>query len=286
MVSAPEKGDGRMAEPQSDRFPPFRTADLRFIGDMFSDPLTRAIRNDILSFRAPVWSEDARRILAGLGDGRSDAVAVAIRRGSLRFAVAPDSSSGIQAIQSVFALKRQSHLFRAEPSVTWAKFTEPQLTKGFAHFLNDPEPIKRIERVRALLKALGTAELGDDMTRVMVTAEAPTSGSKRIDLLIEWQDSAERRYAAAIEAKLRHHITTGQLPAYRNHLRKIAKERRLLVVVAPRLTDRTDRSLQRNRDWRWITWRNLLVAHECALPIDCDEPEYLRFRSTLWDQTG
>ena len=200
--------------------------------------------------------------------------------------MAPDFSSGIQAIESAFALKRQSHLFRAEPSVTWAKFTEPQLTKGFARFLNDPETITRIERVRALLKALGMAQLGDDMTQATVTAEAPTSGGKRIDLLIEWQDSAERRYAAAIEAKLRHHITTGQLPAYRNHLRKIAKKRRLLVVVAPQLTDRTDRSLQRNRDWRWTTWRNLLVAHERVLPIDCDETEYLRFRRTLWDQTG
>ncbi len=275
-----------MAEPQSDRCPAFRAADLRFIGYLFSDPLTRAIRNDILSFHVPVWSEDARRTLAGLGDGRSDAVAVAIRRGALRFAAAPDFSSGIQAIESVFALKRQSHLFRAEPSVTWAKFTEPQLTKGFARFLNDPEPITRIERVRALLKALGTAELGDDMTQAMVTAEAPTSGSKRIDLLIEWQDSAERCYAAAIEAKLRHHITAGQLPAYRNHLRKIAKDGQLLVVVAPRLTDQTDRSLRRNRYWRWTTWRNLLVAHERALPIDYDDPEYLRFRRTLWDQTG
>ena len=275
-----------MAEPQSDRFPPFRTADLRFIGDMFSDPLTRAIRNDILSFRAPVWSEDARRILAGLGDGRSDAVAVAIRRGSLRFAVAPDSSTGIQAIQSVFALKRQPHLFRAEPSVTWAKFSEPQLTKGFAHFLSDPEPITRIERVRALLKALGAGALGDDMTQLMVTAEAPTSGNRRIDLLIAWRDSSERPCAAAIEAKLGHHVTSGQLPAYRNHLRTIAKDRRLLFVVAPRLTTRTDRSLRRNRDWRWTTWRDLLIAYERALPVNFDDAEYLRFRRTLWDQTG
>ena len=84
----------------------------------------------------------------------------------------------------------------------------------------------------------------------MVTAEAPTSGNKRIDLLIEWQDSSGQRYAAAIKAKLGHHINNGQLPAYRNHLRKIARERRLLVVVSPRLTSRTDRSLQRNKDWR------------------------------------
>ena len=206
-----------MVEPRSDRrrpesgFPAFRTADLRFIGDICSDPLTRAIRNDTLAFRAPVWSEDARRVLAALGDGRSDAVAVAIRRGALRFDVTPDWSSGIQAIESVFALKRRAHLFRAPPSVTWATFTEPQLTKGFARFLNDPEPVARIQRVRALLKALGTPELGGGMTQVMVTAEAPTSGNKRIDLLIEWRDPSGRPYAAAIEAKLGHHVTRALL---------------------------------------------------------------------------
>ena len=281
-----------MAEPRSDRrraevgFPAFRTSELRFIGDMFSDPLMRAIRNDILAFPPPVWSGDARRILAGLGDGLSDDVAVAVRKGALPFAGAPDWSSGIQAIERIFALTRREHLFRAAPSVTWATFTEPQLTKGFARFLNDPEPASRIERVRALLMALGAADIGAEMTEVMVTAEAPTSGNKRIDLLIKWRDSSERRYAAAIEAKLGHHITSGQLPAYRNHLRKIANDRRLLVVVAPRLTKRTDRSLRRNRDWRWTTWRDLLIAYERALPVDYDDCEYLRFRRTLWDQTG
>ena len=264
----------------------FCSADLRFIGDILSDPLTRVMRNDTLSFRAPVWSGDARRGLADLGDRQSDAVAVAIRRGALRFTVTPDWPSGLQAIESVFVLKRMPHLFRAQPSVTWAKFTEPQLTKGFARFLNDPEPVARIERVRALLKALGAAELCKGMTEVVVTAEAPTSGNRRIDLLIEWQDTSERPYAAAIEAKLGHQVTSGQLPAYRNHLRKIAKDRRLLVVVAPRLTSRTGRSLQRNRDWRWTAWRDLLIAYERALPVDYDDAEYLMFRRTLWDQTG
>ena len=267
-------------------FPGFFSADLRFIGDMFSDPLTRAIRIDVLSFPTPFWSGDARRFLAGIGDKRSDALAVAIRRGALRFAVAPDWSSGFQAIETVFAMKRTLHLFRAEPSVTWATFTEPQLTKGFARFLNNPEPVARIERVRALLKALGAAELGEGMTQVTVTAEALTSGNRRIDLLIEWRDSSEGRYAAAIEAKLGHHVTNGQLRAYRNHLRKIAKDRRLLVVVAPRLTARTDRSLRRNQDWRWAAWRDLLIAYERTLPVDYDDAEYLRFRRTLWDQTG
>ena len=277
---------GQSWRPSEFQRPAFRTADLRLVGDMCSDPLTKAIRNDVLAFRMPVWSDDARQVLVLFGERWSDALAVAIRKGTLRFVETPDWSQGFLAVESTFALKRRLHLFRAEPSVTWATFSERQLTKGFAHFLNAPEPVERIERVRALLKALGAAELGDDMREVTATAEALTSGNKRIDLLIEWQDSSEQHYAAAIEAKLGHHVTSGQLPAYHNHLRTIAKERRLLVVVSPRLTSRTDRSLQRNRDWRGIMWRDLLIGHERSLKDDYDDAAYVQFRKTLWDHTG
>ena len=267
--------------------PAFRPADLRLIGDMYADPVTKAVRNDVLAFGAPVWPDAIDQIPVLVAAGWSyDALEVAIRQGALRFAETLDWSVGFSALESTFALKREPHLFRAEPSVAWATFTEPQLTKGFAHFLNAAEPVTRIARVRALLKGLGAAELGNDMSEVMVTAEALTSRNKRIDLLIEWNDSSKKRYAAAIEAKLGHDVTSGQLPAYRNHLRKIAKERRLLALVSPRPSRSSTRALQRNRDWRWIAWRDLLVAHERALPIDCDDEGYLQFRRTLWDHTG
>ena len=266
--------------------PAFRSVELRSVGDMCSPPLTRAIRNGVLAFRMPAWTEDTHRVLALLGDGQSDAVEVAIRRKALPFVGTPDWPQGELAVKNAFALNRKLHLFRAEPSVSWTTFTEPQLTKGFAHFLNASRRVVRTERVRALLEALGAGELSEDINEAVVTAEAPTSGGRRIDLLIEWRDSSERQYAAAIEAKLGHHVTSGQLPAYRNHLWKVAKERRWLAVVAPRLTARTDRTLRRNRDWRWVAWRDLLVAHERSLPDEYDEIEYLQFRRTLWDQTG
>ena len=269
------------------RRPAFRPVDLRLIGDMYADPVTKAVRNDVLAFGAPVWSDaiDQLPVLVAAG-WSSDALEVAISQGALRFAETLDWSVGFSALEGTFALKREPHLFRAEPPVAWTTFTEPQLTKGFAHFLKAAEPVTRIARVRALLKGLGAAELGNDMSEVMVTAEKLTSRNKRIDLLIEWNDSSKKRYAAAIEAKLGHDVTSGQLPAYRNHLRKIAKERRLLAVVSPRPSRSSTRALRRNRDWRWIAWRDLLVAHERALPVDCDDEAYLQFRRTLWDHTG
>ncbi|MDE0172730.1 MAG: PD-(D/E)XK nuclease family protein [Defluviicoccus sp.] len=264
----------------------FDPADLRLIADYRSDPLTRATRNNLLGFRSPAWSDETRQALAWVGESWSDAVSVAIRKGSLRFVEPPQWPRGVSAVESAFALSRRRHLFRAEPSVTWATFTEPQLTKGFAHFLDADDQTARTERVRALLKALGAAQFIDDIGEVTVTAEAAISGNKRIDLLIEWRDSSRQNYAVAIEVKLGHHVTTGQLSAYRTHLRKIPNERRRLVVVSPRLTGRTDRSLQRNRDWRWIAWHDLLVAHERSLDDEHDSVEYHQFRRTLWDQTG
>ena len=290
-----QTADGRMDEATSDhgwswpkyRLPAFRAADLRLVGDMYSDPVTTAVRNDALAFPVPTWSDDARQVLVVLGDRLSDAVAVAVRKGALRFAETLDWSKGLLSLEIAFGLERRLHLFRAEPPVAWATFSESQLTKGFAHFLNAPDDVTRIERVRALLKALGAPELSNAIfSEVMVTAEAPTSGNKRIDLLIEWKDSSKRSYAVAIEAKLGHHVTSGQLPAYRNHLRNIAEMRRLLVVVSPRLTGRTGRSLQRNRDWRWTAWRDLLVGHERALADCWDDNAYAQFRRTLWDHTG
>ena len=266
--------------------PAFGSAELRLLDDLCAHPLTRAIRNDLLAFCMPARSEDAHRFFARLGESRSDAVAVALGKNALPLAATPAWSRGAPAVGKVFALTRRLHLFRAEPAVSWTTFIEPQFTRGFAHFLNDSRSEVRIERVRALLKALGAADLARDICETVVTAEAPTSGGRRIDLLIEWRDPSQRRCAAAVEAKLGHHVTGGQLPAYRNHLRKVAKEHRLLAVVSPQLTVRTDKSLRRNRDWRWVAWRDLLIAHERALPDEYDERAYARFRRSLWDQTG
>ena len=269
------------------RRPAFHATDLRLIGDMVSCPVMCAIRRDVFEFRRPVWSEEGRKALAFFGERMSDAVAVAIGKGALPFSETLVWIEGHSALERVFGLGRRPHLFRAEP-VVWARFTEPQFTKGFAYFLD--APAVRIERIRALLTALGAAKLCEDMCDVTVTAEALTAGNKRIDLLLEWRDSSEQenRYAVAIEAKLGHHVTVGQLSAYRRHLRnrKISRERWLLAVVSPWRTARTDKSLQGNRDWRWIAWRDLLIAHEGVLPVECDDHAYLQFRRTLWDQTG
>ena len=159
---------------------------MRLIGDMVSDPVMCAIRRDVFEFRGPVWSEDGHKALAFFGERMSDAVAVAIGKGALSFSETLDWIEGYSDLERVFGLGRRPHFFRAEP-VVWAKFTEPQFTKGFAYFLD--APAIRIQRVRALLTVLGAKELCEDMCDATVAAEALTAGNKRIDIAF-----ASRRY--------------------------------------------------------------------------------------------
>jgi len=294
LLSDPVTRAIRLEDVGEDARPPaFHSEDLRMVGGLLSDPVTRAIRQDALGFQEPAWPE-GRPALVIVGEKLSGALTTAIRNDVLSFPVPPDWSSGPSAIiRGVFGVDREHHLFCAEP-IVWAKFTEPQFTKGFAHFLDVPEQAVRIGRTRALLKALGVemamkvkVDLGEEMTKIHVAAEESTSGKKRIDLLIEWEHSSNR-FAVVIEAKLGHHITVGQLSAYRKHLekRKIQKEHRLLVVVSPRATEKDNEALRRNREWRWKGWRDLLIAHERTLCDEYDDSEYSRFRRTLWDHVG
>ena len=219
--------------------PAFHSADLRMVGDLLSDPVTRAIRQGALGFQKPAWPE-GHSALVFVGEKLSGALTAAIRNDVLSFPAPPDwSPESSDIMRHVFGVVREHHLFCAEP-ISWTKFTEPQFTKGFAHFLCVPEQAMRIGRIRALLKALEVEtemeiDLGKKMTNVCVTAEKAITDGNRIDLLIVWEHSSNR-FAVVIEAKLGHHITRGQLPAYRDHLEKEMKIQEGTSVALRRFT--------------------------------------------------
>ena len=259
-----------------------------------SDPVTKAIRSGAFGFRGPSWS-DGRSALVRLAETWSHALTRAIRRGSLAFREPPDWPRGSSALRDVFALDLRHHLFRAKPVAWVVSFTEPQLTGGLSYFLDRrrgaPDRTVRIERTRALLRALGVERrlgirLRDEGAETTIEAEALAAGNRRIDLLIEWKDPSNR-IAVAIEAKFGHHVTSGQLPAYVKHLRTGWPEhRQLFFLVSSELGEHTRQALRRNRQWRWVAWHALLIAHERALSGDCDDAEYRQFRRALWYQAG
>ena len=265
----------------------FRSRDLKLLGNMLSDPLTRAVRTGILDFHGLVWCAEMKKNLAKFGDGWSNAITVAIRRGKLDFTRTLDWSSELQGLEKIFNLKRGDlHIFRNEPSMNDAgiTLTEPQATFGLARYLDHPDRSVKEGRVRAFLNALGESNFGGNLEGVTIMSEERTKHHKRIDLFIKWQDEYKKDYALVIEAKFGHNsVGTGQLRYYRQHVSNIAKNRRLLVLIVKHLSSRIDKALQRNKEWRIATWQDFLISYERILQVRDDDINFVRFRRNLWN---
>ena len=172
-------------------------------------PVTRAIRDDALRLDPPDWTA-GHAALGRLASLLSGALIRVITDRSLPSSPRRAGDRARPALDRVFGINLAHHFLHAAP-LEWlqaARLTEPQVTKGLAHFLNADGRATRTERIRALLRTLGsepekpTAASG----KVRVTPEAPANG-RRIDLLIEWTDASNHNRGAIIEAKFEHHVT-------------------------------------------------------------------------------
>ena len=278
--------------------PAFRRDALCMLGACLRHPVTRAIRDDALRFDPPDRTA-GHAALSRLATLLSDALTCVIADRRLPFEPAPSWDCARRALDRVFGIALAHHFLHTAP-LEWLRPLEPQITNGFAHFLNADGHTTRTGRIRALLRALGS-DPGDadcSLRKARVTPEARTN-RKRIDLLIEWTDASGRRRGAVIEAKFEARINSGTLPAYRIGLRRIEKnyrrevpsnrqERPLLFLVSPVRDDRITRALRRSRsqDWRWMSWRSLLLAYDRSLNPDHDDDAFHQFRRILWDRAG
>ena len=227
----------------------------------------------------------------------SGAMMRAVRGRLLRVRHLSDWGRSRSAMASVFGFDLPHHLFRAVP-VNWVQLTEPQATKAFANFLNADDRTVRSKRIQAFLRVLGSRCGGPnaDPRKARATSEAPAAEKKRIDLLLEWEDPTGLGRGAVIEAKFGHRIVNGTLPKYRKHLQKIERQYRrtepapqdkpLLFVISSRLRDHDKKALRRNKGWRWMSWRSLLLAYDRALDPHHDDDEFRQFRRTLWDRAS
>lgn len=257
---------------------------------------TAVVLGSVSPFDPPAWGR-GQQALNLLAAGLSGALLYAIRERLLHVRHLPDWSKSRAAMTAAFGFDLRHHLFHADP-VYWVRLTEPQATSAFVDFLNADDRAVREGRVRAFLRALGSdggqpdAVLGE----ASAEAEADAGQQKRIDMLLRWQDASNLRRGAIVEAKFGHQISVGQLPQYRVHLlrgierqyRKASesRERPLLFVVSSRRRRHDDKALARNRDWRWMSWRSLLLGYDRALAPEHDDDEFRRFRRTLWDRAG
>ena len=285
--------------PIADTRPAFRRDALCTLGAYLHHPVTRAIRDDALRFDPPDWA-GGRAALSRLASLLSSALIRVITDRNLPFERSPSWDCVRPALDRVFGIDLAHHFLHAAP-LEWLRPTEPQVTKGFAHFLDAGGHTTRIGRIRALLRALGSDSGDPDsvLLETKVTPEASANKKRRIDLLIEWTDASSRKRGTVIEAKFDHRVVPGTLSAYRARLKRLESDyrsevppnerERLLLFLVSRLRDaEITRALRRQwgRDWRWMSWRSLLLAYDRNLDPDHDDDAFRQFRRIVWDRAG
>ena len=266
----------------------FKADDLHMVAKLVSGPLIAAIRSDSLRFDSHAWSDRSYKALEAMWQSQTDKLSVAVYKCSLCFDESPDWIKGLLSLRTTFGLEHEFHLFKVEMSDGADKLKETYATKQLAQFLDTYDEVVRKGRVCALLKTLGVSEDVINISEVQVKDEELTTGNKRIDVIVKWKDSSGNECVAVIEAKFDHHLTPGQLETYRRHVRSIPKNRRWLVIVSPQRTRDVDESLKKrgNREWVWLSWHDLLLAHERNLADEFDSIDYLHFRRKIWDRTA
>lgn len=192
-----------------------------------------------------------------------------------------------EALTRLFGLDRASHCFHTAPHV-WAGFHEPQITRGFAHFLNEGCSAQRLARAIALVKAALSCA-GKDPTSVdeVGSVAAYTAAEEnRTDLLVELR-GAGQKIGASIEAKFNHRLTRRQLPKAKRYaldVRGWNDKKSAFLVVAPGRASPGDAILRnyRNAEWRATDWASLILAIETFTDAQWDGEDYRRFRRTVW----
>lgn len=194
-----------------------------------------------------------------------------------------------ETINSVFGNNgHKGHAFSAAPLNWGFVLTEPQVTRGLAHFLNAANTARRR---RAFLTALGVAVQADDsgLSGGEVKTEVATGNDGRIDLLMTWREE-QATHGIVIEAKFGHYISHRQLPKYRTHIvYKMKIKNTLFFVLGLKRRKTDDKIFRRNKNWKYMTWRAVMHRFEVALSRESggdSDPEFARFRRTVWSITS
>ena len=146
--------------------------------------------------------------------------------------------------------------------------TEVQITKGIVYFI-DPatQGEKGTNRLKEFLRALldnhpknnGLLESlrSAESYGFQVKAEFPTR-SKRADIFLSWKNGDEL-FGVIVEAKFGHQVTTGQLPTYREFIRKNVNPTNNYALILLTYTGEKD---TRNQEWQPKSWVVLMTHWE------------------------
>jgi hypothetical protein len=209
-----------------------------------------------------------------------------------------ETTQHLWAEASLGNLKSPQHFFHYD-AVEWGfNFTEPQITKGLTHFLNQSK--LACWHFMLALTNHGNIEgnkfsVDDDnknsfLETVTVDAEVQAGKQKRIDILIKWQSAKKECCLAVLECKFGHHITYGQLPNYRKYAKNQASDNHWLFIITQEVDKKSQRFIKNhhNNTWHQVRWGKLLRRWERSLTQDhfIEIHDFSRFRRTLWNKTS
>ena len=208
------------------------------------------------------------------------------------------STVNLLALPTFGNLSSPQNMFHFSSTQWGFSLTEPQLTKGIAHFLKQ-SPLACWCFLAALVeenlvkfegqfdKRFGKQQF---LKTITVEAEAYADENKRIDLVLFWRSKNDERCCAVLECKLGHSISLGQLGSYARFAEQQSDRNcYYLFVVAQQRDSRSDKKLKhwRNKEWRYLEWKELLRRWEQFLDHENvpDLDDFPRFRRTVWERT-
>lgn len=195
----------------------------------------------------------------------------------------PNWAGGRGALDALFAVDRLSHFLRHHRGLL-PQLWERQITQALQAMLLS-QPDRTLERCQALLRAL----MRDEPCALSAVDRVTADEADRMDLAIHCRRDDGSRFCIVIEAKLESELSGNQLAKYRSGLMKNYPDasQRCLWVVAPTRTAGTRAVMGRrvNREWRFSTWRRLLVEWQRALPEDTGT-DALSLFAEIWKRVG
>ncbi len=192
-------------------------------------------------------------------------------------------------IAALFGLEAETHCFNEQPH-EWLNPLEPQITKGFVHFLNSGSPERQRSRCLSFVKAAlacspRSLPISGQWQPLSVCAVAE---EKRIDILVELTDG-KSRFGVVIEAKFDHHLTQGQMEIAEKHVldqneRAWDSSRSAFLVIAPDINQIETRLLRKAPNWRPVSWWAFLIRLEREIEGTHDCADYRRLRRSVWSK--
>lgn len=187
-------------------------------------------------------------------------------------------------IEAAYALGRRHHFLNHHPGLL-PRLREWQVTKALKALLL-VNPSRTVERCQALVFALA----GSDAPLLKSVVRIIADDTTRMDLAVHCKGIDGSQLCIVLEVKLDAELSDNQLAKYHGEVVRHYpnKCQRYLWVVAPRETKRTRTILQRpeNEEWRFKSWRALLIEWQRALRDDEAETEVLSLFSEIWSRTG